>query len=71
MRNDKPMRIFTSRLTEPPRYYATRTYRSQIDTVRGVETVVVTGKKWDVTDDIQAIVDEAASGSNRATKARI
>lgn len=62
----KPMRIFTSTLTNPPRYYATRSYRSRIDTVHGVERITVTGKKWDVTEDIENILAEREASRERS-----
>jgi hypothetical protein len=46
------MRIFVSKLSSEPRYYASRSYREKGN------CVVIVGKKWDVTDEINAIISE-------------
>lgn len=50
----QPMRIFVSTLTEPPRYYASCSYRER----GGPGRVEITGKKWDVTEEIEAIIQQ-------------
>lgn len=50
----KPLRIFVSNLTSPPRYYAACAYREDVAHGR----IIITGKKWDVTKEIEAIVQE-------------
>lgn len=51
----KPMLILRSDLTSPPRYYATRAY-----TVLGDKGHIrVTGKKWDVTEQIEQLLRDA------------
>lgn len=59
MRGKLPL-ILTSDLTKPPRYYVTRHYRlhSRSDNPDRL-TVVVTGEKFDVTDQIEAIIEKA------------
>ena len=54
---ERPMLILESNLSKQPRYYATRSYRVKRPLPMGDKAlVVVTGKKWDVTDQIEAIV---------------
>lgn len=50
---NKPLKIFTSILTNPPRYYASTSYKVR-DVEKGI--VEITGKKWDVTEDIKEII---------------
>jgi hypothetical protein len=46
----EPM-IFESTLTNPPRYYISSAYKR-----RNEHTVEITGKKYDVTEQIEAII---------------
>ena len=50
MRKQKPIRVFFSPLTR--RFYATRAYRDD-----GNGFVIVTGEKFDVTNDIASIIE--------------
>lgn len=50
----KPLKIAKSTLTGPPRYYAFRNYR-----MRGEGTLVVTGQKEDITEQIQNLLAES------------
>lgn len=52
----KPLRIFTSSLTTPPRYYASCSYSDK--RIGNKVVVVINGKKWDVTEEIEAIVSQ-------------
>ena len=52
---ERRLKIFTSNLTIPARYYAASAYKE-----RGPGQVEITGKKWDVTDDIRSIATEVS-----------
>lgn len=51
MRQSKPIRVFWSPLSK--RFYASRAYR-----MAGTEVAIITGEKFDVTDDIASAVIE-------------
>lgn len=51
-----PMRIFESTLSNPTRYYVTQAYRFLLTKDPANSRIVVTGKKHDVTDQIEEIV---------------
>ncbi len=55
MSRDKPMMICPNHLTIPPRWYAFFSYRPKGN------GIVVTGKKWDVTDQIREILKQYGS----------
>lgn len=56
MPEQKPMRLFQSPFSG--RYYVTKSYRQVNE-----KTIEVTGAKWDVTDDVLAILSRLSSQS--------
>jgi hypothetical protein len=54
MKTKKPIRVFYSILSQ--RFYASRAYK--IEEHNEVTTAMITGEKFDVTDDIAAMVLE-------------
>ena len=51
--------ILESKLTKEPRYYVSQAWRvRELDNGSGMTSVEVTGKKYDITDQIEKIVKD-------------